>query len=545
MEADNILINAKIYTVEPTIPWAEAVAVSEGRIKQIGSNSEIRTLAGPETRIIDLEGHLVLPGLCDAHIHFYDWSLARKEIPLSLCRSKADMLALTNSWSKKSKAGIWLTGRGWNERAWDDPSFPTREEIDSVTQEGQPAIFWRSDMHAAVVNSAALVRAGITASTKDPESGLIGRDSNGRPDGLLWELAINLVSQHIPNPEADELDRALTDATNELHRLGVTAIHDQRMKDQHEGPLALAAYQRLARENRLKLRLNSNIAAHNISQLKRLGLQSGFGNEYLRLGHVKFFADGTMGSQTAWMLRPYADSLSNDPRYSGIVLTTPSQLAAEFQQAIEAGFPISVHAIGDRANREVLDIFEELLPVDDPSFAPHRIEHVQIIDPADLPRLAALDLTASIQPIHALDDMDVADDLFGPSADHVYSFGDLVANGTRLALGSDAPVADPNPFLGFHAALYRQRPERMERGPWYGKQCLNLEDVIRGYTLGAAEAVGWHNEIGSIHPGKLADMIVLDRDLFSIVESESWGKEIAETKVLLTIFDGQIVFDGR
>ncbi len=540
-----IIINAKIYTVEPTLPWAEALAIKSGRITHVGSDREIRSLAGPETRIIDLEGHLVLPGLCDAHIHFYDWSLARNEIPLSLCRSKADMLALIKSWSTKVKAGIWLTARGWNEQSWDDSTFPTREEIDMVTQAGQPAILWRSDMHAAVANSAALARASIDASTKDPDSGLIGRDSNGRPNGLLWELAINLVSQHIPNPDAVELDKSLVEATDELHRLGVTAIHDQRMKDQHEGPIALAAYQRLTREHRLKLRLNCNIAAHNISSLKALGLRSGFGSDYLRLGHVKFFADGTMGSKTAWMLRPYGSSLSDDPEYSGIALTSPGQLAAEFQQAIEAGFPISVHAIGDRANREVLDIFEELPSVEERSSAPHRIEHVQIIDPSDLPRLAALDLTASVQPIHALDDMDVADELFGPAANQVYCFGSLLKNRTRLAFGSDAPVADPNPFLGFHAALYRQRPERMSRGAWYNKQRLNLEDIIRGYTIGAAEAAGWHNEIGSLYPGKLADMIVLDRDLFHLANSESWGEEIAQAKVMMTIFDGQVVFDSR
>jgi predicted amidohydrolase YtcJ len=542
MDPSLILFNAKIYTLEPTSPWAEALAINGKEIAAVGRNDEILPLAGPATQTIDLSGRLVLPGLCDAHIHFYDWSLSRRQVPVASCGSKGEMLAVIWKWAQKSSPGSWLTGRGWNENLWPEKSLPTRSDLDRVTSSTQPAIFWRSDMHAAVANSAALRLAGIKSSIGDPAGGVIGRDSEGEPNGLLWELAINIVSQYLPKPEAAELEEAMLDAMDELHRLGVTAIHDQRMKDQDEGPLALAAYQRLMRDERLKLRLNCNVAAHELPSMLSLGLRYGFGNEYLRLGHVKLFADGTMGSKTAWMLDPYSEAKAREPDYTGICLTLPDQMADEIRISIEAGFPVSVHAIGDQANRVVLDIFEELAGSTNQLPVPHRIEHVQIIDPADLPRLGGLDLTASVQPIHALDDMHIAEDVLGERAVRTYNFGSLAASGAMLALGSDAPVANPNPFLGFHAAICRQRPDRMDAGPWFGNERLTLEQAIYGYTLGAAQAVGWQQLIGSVTPGKRADLIVLERDLFSLVSMGVTGAEIADTKVAMTLFDGEVVF---
>jgi predicted amidohydrolase YtcJ len=396
-------------------------------------------------------------------------------------------------------------------------------------------------MHAAVVNSAALQRAGIDASAADPAGGLIGREPSGRPNGLLWELAINRVSTLVPEAEPGELDATLTSAIRALHRLGITAVHDQRMKDHEEGPLALAAYQRLSQARQLSLRLNCNIAAHDLGHLEDLGLSGGFGDNYLRLGHLKLFADGTMGSQTAWMLQPYEKRQANGEQNAGVSLTPPEQMAAEIRRACLAGFPISVHAIGDRANRTVLDILEEVKSAVPQPQVPHRIEHVQIIDPADIHRLGDLGLTASVQPLHLLDDLQLAKEVLGDRAERVYNFGSLAQAGARLALGSDAPVADPNPFLGFQAAIYRQRPENMAAGPFLAQERLTLEETIHGYTLGAAEAAGWQELIGSISPGKLADLIVLDRDLFQIGEEEAKSGDLSETAVWMTLFDGQIV----
>ncbi len=537
------MYNGKIFTVNPLQPWAEAVAIDGRRFVAVGSDAEILALANNQTRTINLKRRLVLPGLCDSHIHFHDWSLSRQQVPVAGWSHKEDMLAAIEKWASKEQTGSWLIGRGWNESIWLDQTLPTRSDLDRVIGHDRPALFWRSDMHAAVASSAALRIAGIDASTADPEGGVIGRSAIGEPNGLLWELAINQVSKHVPKPSASELDRSMVEAMAELHQLGVTAIHDQRMKDQDEGPLALAAYQRLALHGLLNLRVNSNIASHDLPHLAELGLSSGFGNDFLRLGHIKLFADGSMGSRTAWLLTPYRSAHIESAGYAGISVTPPEQLAAEIRLASATGFPVSVHAIGDRANREVLDIFEELSYSIPRLSVPHRIEHVQILDPVDIPRLARLDLTASVQPLHLLDDLDTAMRVLGEQAGKIYNFGSLLANGTRLALGSDAPVADPNPFLGFHAAIFRQLPGQMTAGPWHGEERLTLEETIYGYTIGAAESAGWQKVIGSIQPGKRADMIVLDRDLFDLISQHVSGSEIADTQVLMTLFDGEVVYE--
>jgi len=542
MKPDLILHSGKVYTVDANLPWAEAVAIYGRIIGQVGSDREILDLAGPETQLIDLQRRLVLPGLCDAHIHFYDWSMSMRQVPLAGCTSKGDMLSRIGRWLKHKGSGDeWLISRGWNEVLWDDPALPTKHDLDAVTGE-RPALVWRSDMHCALANSAALILAGIIATIPEPQGGVIGRDKDGLPNGLLYELAINQVLVVAPDPEPKELEAAFSEAMEVLHRLGITAIHDQRMKDQREGPLVLGAFQRLNRAGRLKLRVNCNIAAHDLPHIVALGLRSGFGDQYLQLGQVKLFTDGSMGSRTAWMLEPY-----DDPRFTGsdkygLNVTPPEQMAAEIRQAVTAGFPVSIHAIGDQANRVVLDILEEVTRSGETLPVPHRIEHVQIIDPADLPRLAEGKITASVQPIHAIDDIETAEEVLGPRARRAYNFRSLADSGALLALGSDAPVADPNPFIGFHAAICRQRPESMAKGAWYGDERLTMEETIAGYTLNAAKAAGREKSIGSITTGKRADLVVLDRDLFELVNQGITGDEIAGTKVVMTLFDGQIVY---
>lgn len=539
-----ILHNAKVFTVDPQRPWANAIAISGRRIIAVGENAEILQLKSRSTATIDLNGRLVLPGLCDAHIHFYDWSLSRNQVQLAGCTSRSELLDRIGLWARKKPAGDWLQGRGWNENDWDDHSLPTRNDLDRVTGSDRPALFWRTDMHAAVCNSFALELAEITSDTRDPDGGIIGRHTDGKPNGLFWELAINLVMRHIPVPGSEELESALLAGMRELNRLGVTAIHDQRMKDQNEGPVALNAYQRLRQDRQLLLRVNCNIAVHDLTHLTALGLRSGFGDDYLRLGHIKLFADGTMGSQTAWMLDPYEASKGVNAANFGVFVSPPDKMAAEIRQAVESGFSVSVHAIGDKANQVVLDIIEEVSQTVPPSVIPHRIEHVQIISPEDYTRLAPEKITASVQPIHVIDDIEVAERVLGRRANRAYRFQSLAGNGALLALGSDAPVADPNPFLGFHAALYRRRPQSMDVAPWFADERLTLEQTIHGYTLGAALAAGWDKAIGSITPGKLADLIVLDRNLFEVVEEGVRNSELADTAVIATMFDGVFIYNS-
>ncbi|MFN2166678.1 MAG: amidohydrolase [Anaerolineae bacterium] len=540
-EPDLILYNARVYTVDAQRPWARAVAIRKHRILAIGDDEAILALAGPGARRIDAGGRLVLPGLCDAHIHFYDWSVSLTAVPLADTTSKAEMLARIAARAATAAPGEWLTGRGWNESRWGETAFPTAADLDAVTGPDRPAIFWRSDMHGAVANSAALHAGGITAATADPPGGIIERTATGEPNGVLKELAIGLVAEQMPELTGRGLDDALEQGQTALHRLGITAIHDQRMKDHDDGRQARLAYQRLLADRRLRLRVNTNVAAHELGHIEALGIGSGLGNDYLRLGHVKFFSDGSMGSRTAKLLDPFVKIDPAEADNFGIYITDPEELAAGMQQAAGLGWPVSVHAIGDAANRLVIDIFAEIQATVPAPRSPHRIEHVQIIDPRDLPRLAALDLTASVQPIHVTDDMDTADLLLGERGAHMYNFRSLLDSGARLALGSDAPVADPNPYLGIHAALTRQRPERMKQEPWYPAERLTLAETIYGYTLGAAEAAGWADRIGSITPGKRADLIMLDRDLFSLEVEGVTGAGIAETQVVMTIFDGEVV----
>ncbi|HQY93515.1 amidohydrolase [Caldilinea sp.] len=537
-----ILYNARVYTQDDALPWAQAVAIQQDRIVAVGADDEILPLAGEDTRRIDADGRLVLPGFCDAHIHLSHYALGLREVRLAGARTRAEMLERIREAATRAASGSWLVGQGWNESWWGDTDFPTAAEIDAATGAAFPAIFYRSDMHSAVVNSAALRLAGVTAQTPNPPGGVIDRDASGQPTGFLRELAIDLVAQHAPPPSADELDAAISAGMTALHRLGITAVHAQRVKDGDDGPREWASLLRLREASRLHLRVACNVAAHELPHLAGLGLRTGFGDDFLRLGHVKVFTDGSLGSRTAWLLAPFVKLRPEETDNTGVSVTPPAQMAAEFRRATELGFPISVHAIGDRANRVVLDIFEELAGSGLAPSIPHRIEHVQIIDPVDLPRLAQLGITASVQPIHATDDMDTADRFLGERAAHLYNFRSLLEQGTLLAFGSDAPVADPNPFVGLHAALVRQRIERLPAASWYGAECISLEQGIYAYTLGAARAAGWEQAIGSITPGKLADLIVVDRDLFALRADEIAAGAVAATAVVTTIFGGEPVF---
>jgi predicted amidohydrolase YtcJ len=455
------------------------------------------------------------------------------------------MLAQIAEYAALRPATSWVVCQGWNESWWGEQEFPTASDLDAVTQPGQPAIAYRSDMHIAVANHAALARAGITDATPNPTGGLIDRDASGQPTGVLRELAINLVTTQIAPLTREELLAAVRGALPELHRLGITAIHDQRIKDADEGPAMLAVYTLLQQIHELYLRINCNIAAHQLPALAALGLRSGFGNDYLRLGHVKIFADGSLGSRTAWMLEPFeSQSLPGatpDVANYGVNVTPPEQMATEFYQAQQLGFPVSVHAIGDRANRVVLDLFEELAPQLPSLSIPHRIEHVQTIALADIPRLAHLNITASVQPLHLTDDRELTDHYWGERARNTYAFHSLLDAGTRLAFGSDAPVADANPFLGIHAALVRRRPSDPQPS-WQPQEILTLEEIIHAYTLSAAQAAGWDATIGSLSPGKRADLIVLDRDIFVLAQNLSTVDEIADTQVMSTYFDGESVY---
>jgi predicted amidohydrolase YtcJ len=530
-----ILINGNVYTQDSHFPRAEALLIRAGRIISIGSNDQIRSAANSKTQVIDLENHLVIPGLTDAHFHFHDWSLSRRDLVLRDIGSIQKLQARLSAAARSTPPGKWILGQGWNETAWADRRLPNREDLDLATP-NHPVILWRSDLHLAVANSTALRLAGIDTNTTNPSDGVIDRDSAGRPNGILRELAINLVRRVIPIPTESETVQAMREAMPVLHEIGLTGLHDFRIMGGVEASRAFRAYQRLRLQDELALRLWMNIPLEHLEEAITLGLRTGFGDDFLQIGHVKLFSDGSQGARTAWMLEPYLDT-----DHAGMLLTAMEQIAEAVHRADRAGLAVAVHAIGDRANRELIGVFEEMLGQGKSNSAtrpaaPHRIEHVQNIRPEDLARLAGLGVVPSVQPIHATDDMPMLEQSVGSRSRFCYTFNDMLKAGLTLALGSDCPVADPNPFWGIHAAVTRQDRNAQPPGGWHPEQRLSVEQAVYGYTMGPAIVSGRTHLQGSLSPGKFADMVVLDRDIFNIDPAE-----IADTKVILTVLDGQIV----
>jgi len=551
--ADLVLYNARLYTVDPAQPWAEAVACAHGRIVAVGSNEEILNLADRATRRIDAGGRLVLPGLTDAHVHFLQYAIRRQEVSLFGVRDFEEVRRRVRQAVEKAEPGQWVQGWGWDENLWD--TQPTAALLDDIAPR-TPVLLARMDMHTWWVNSAVLKLAGITRETPDLPESRIERDPSGQPIGLLREWnAIRLVEPHLPKPSSAMLQSWLKEAIAECHRLGLTGIHDQRV--QREGRQTFRLFQALRRQGELNLRVHMNIAAEHLAEAATLGLQPGFGDERLWIGHLKAFADGTLGSRTAWMLEPF----EAEPNNYGLVVTPTETLNELAVQAGKAGFPLSVHAIGDRAVREVLDVLSELPSFEQrsrgagaqgednfspappllrpPAALPHRIEHVQVIHPDDLPRLSQAGIVASVQPVHLLTDWSVANKNWGRRARYTYAFRSLLNHGTRLAMGSDAPVAPLNPMLGIYAAVTRQDERGEPTGGWYPEERLTVAEAIEGYTMGPAHLSGKQAVQGSITPGKWADLVMLSQDLFEVSPGE-----IPETKVEMTVFEGQVVYQA-
>lgn len=536
---DLIIHHARIFTANDAEPRAKSVAIRHHRIMAVGNNVDVLELASKKTRQIDAGGRTLLPGFSDSHIHFAQWCINRLALPLADARSLSELLQMLEDEAADSAPGTWIVASGWNESHWDEPRVPVAADLDRVTGADYPTILLRSDLHSAVVNSAALVIAGIHAKTPNPPSGLIDRDDSGNPTGVLRESAVELVLKNLPPVTDAQRADAMRLGMAHLHALGITAIHDQRYGGSGEGAGSLRAFQSLRDAGDLRLRVTCNVSAADMDHAIALGIQSGLGDATLQIGHMKFFSDGSLGSRTAWMLEPYLadDGRADDagPANTGMAVLPPAQLAEQMRRAAAAGFAISVHAIGDRANREVLDIFEELGQSPAPLPFPHRIEHVQTIDPADGPRYAQLGLTASVQPLHMIDDRALADRLLGERTASTYAFHSLLEASALLAFGSDAPVADPNPWLALQAAVTRTSPLD-DLPPWRPEQAIDLADAIRAYTVNPARAVGRAGEFGSIRAGNRADLILLDRDIFA-------RDDIASTRVQLTMFDGEIVHE--
>jgi predicted amidohydrolase YtcJ len=501
-----ILYNGSIRTLNPTQPHATAVAIIHDRIVAVGSDAEVFASACPGAQKFDLHGQTIWPGLTDAHFHLEHYARFLQMVDCETT-TRQECLDRVAHKAQQTPSGAWVRGHGWNQNLWPE-GFGNAGLLDQVAPD-QPAYLTAKSLHAAWANTAALQRAGITANTPDPENGHIERDANGKPTGILFETAMELVEQALPEPTIDEIAAAIEAAQPVLWSTGITALHD------FDGPRCFQALQSLHTTGRLQLRIIKNLPGIELEHLRSVGLRTGFGDDMLRLGSLKLFADGALGPHTAAMLEPYEGD-----EQTGMLFLDSEHVVEYGMEAIRSGFSLAIHAIGDRANHEMINAFEQLRAFERQqgfSHARHRIEHVQIIHPDDHARLAMQGIIGSVQPIHATSDMVMADQFWGQRAANAYAYRTLLDKGTILAFGSDAPVESPNPFWGIHAAVTRRRSGG-EPGPdgWRPEQRLTLEEALHGFTRGAAYAAGMENRIGMIAPDYLADLIVLAQDPFSL-----------------------------
>jgi hypothetical protein len=511
--ADLVLANGKIYTLNPARPRVHAIAFADGRVAAFDDDA-LAMRGGARTNVIDLRGRAVIPGLVDHHIHFTAYAASITRVLLEGARSLEEAVARVAARVADAKPGEWILGIGWNHLDWVAPQFPTKAPLDAVAPEN-PVVLDRKDGHSIWVNSAALRAANITRDTPDPDGGIIDRDASGEPTGTLRENAMELF-KGTRGFDADELTLDdLLNAIHAAHKLGLVGIHNV------EGRKSLQLFQQLRAQEKLTLRVTHMIPSENLEHALALGLRGGFGDEWLRIGGVKIFSDGSLGSQTAWMLEPFEGS--RDKR--GVAAHVPEQIEEWARAAARAGMMVCTHAIGDRANREVLNVYEKLRR--EGFAAPFRIEHAQHLHPADIPRFGALNVIASMQPIHATSDYKMADQFLGARARYAYAFKSLLDAGARLAFGSDCPVETLDPWVGIHAAVTRERANDEPRGGWYPQEKLSVEETLRAYSAPLRE-------------GALGDCIVLSHDLFAIPPHE-----MLETRVEYTIIGGKVLYASK
>ncbi len=517
-----LLYNANIHTLDSNHPSASAILIAGGRIIAVGEKDNLEGLAHGKLEKQDMKGKTILPGLTDAHIHLQYYSLGLAKVDCET-KTKEECLQRVAERARNSKPGEWVLGHGWNQNEWLSPSpsgrgargegWPTASELDAVSP-NNPVYLTAKSLHAAWANTAALNLANITNDTPNPKDGAIQRDAKGQATGILLETAMGLVDSTIPEPSINDIEQAIQKAQPILWKMGLTGVHDFDRRD------SFMALQSLRASNKLKLRINKNIPVESVQHANALGLRTGFGDEWLWIGSVKAFMDGALGPHTAAMFQPY----ENEPENKGILNMDGEELFEHCRKAADVGLSMTVHAIGDRANHEVLNAYEQLRKYETEHRLPHlrhRIEHVQIIHPDDAPRLARLNIIASMQPIHATSDMYAADRFLGDRSKLSYAWRTQLNFGAPIAFGSDAPVESPNPFLGLHAAITRRRADGSPSAEgWCPEQKLTLAEALSAYTLGAAYAANAENRLGKLTENYLADLIVLDQDPFKIVPND-------------------------
>lgn len=521
------LVNAKIWTGDARRPWADALAVSGDSIVAVGSSAEVKKLASAATQIIDAKGQFVTPGFIDSHVHFLQGGLALASVQLRDANTRGEFVKRIADFAATAREGQWIERGDWDHELWGG-ELPTREWIDAVTP-NNPVWINRLDGHMALANSRALALANITRDTADVDGGTIVRDATGEPTGVFKDNAMLLVSRAIPALSDAEWDVALQGAMRYVASHGVTSVHNMGFWEEY------AVFKRAHNAGTLGTRIYAAVPLATWPRLRDEIVAHGRGDDWLRLGALKAFVDGSLGSHTAAMLEPFTDA----PNDTGLLVNEVDDLYRWIRDADAAGLQSIVHAIGDRANRIQLDIYERVAAENGARDRRFRIEHAQHLDRADVARFGKLGVIASVQPYHAIDDGRWAERVIGRErAQLTYAFRSLMDAGATVAFGSDWFVAPPIPVLGIDAAVTRRTLDGLNPNGWIAAEKVSVEQSLRAYTIDAAFAGFADARVGSLVRGKLADFVVIDRDL-----TRAPVDEIASAHVMMTVIGGQVVFE--
>jgi len=523
-------INGKIYTVNKKFPLAESVIIEGNKITFVGSNVEAKKIIDEKTNVIELKGKLMLPGFIDNHTHFISGGFYLMGLNLRNAKSTSEFKNIIKDYAEKN-LGKWITGGNWDHEAWETKELPHKNWIDEFTKE-TPVFVDRYDGHIALANSYALKLAGINKDTPNPEGGLIEKDTEtGEPTGILKDNAMSLISSIIPEQSDQDYQKACLIALEEAKRFGVTSIQDITYNRD------LKTYQKIEKEGKLTCRIYTRLPISDYEHLIRLGIESGFGSDKIKVGSLKAFADGSLGASTAWFFEPYTQDTTN----SGLPMEIVTNGDLE-KWALEADLnklQLSIHAIGDRANSFILDLFEKIKNKNPEWDRRFRIEHAQHIRFQDIPRFKQIGVIASVQPYHCIDDGVWAEKRIGSERiKYTYPFRSFLVHDVMLCFGSDWTVAPLNPLTGIYAAVTRRTVDDKNPDGWIPEQKITVEEAVKCYTINNAYASFEENIKGSIEVGKLADLVVLSEDIFLIDPIK-----IKEVKVEMTIFDGKIIYE--
>ncbi len=530
--ADTIIDHANGYTLTAagTLQRFTSLGFDDlGRVIAVGSEKDTAARL-PDAQHIDAHGKTLLPGLIDAHGHVFELGEIASGVDLFGATSLGGAVRAVAEFSRTHPKNAWIVGYGWNQEVWKLGRFPTAAELDAVVND-RPVLLHRVDAHASWVNTKALEMAGINKDTPDPAGGKIERDASGKPTGVLVDSAMELVNKVVPLPTPAQARGTLDNALAALARVGLTSVHDAGIKVAQDD-----LYRDYADHGKLTTRVYAMIGdtAGDFDELAKDGPLKSYANDVYALAAVKLYADGALGSRGAALMSPYSDM----PSTKGLLFYPNDEMLSKMNKAMKAGYQVNIHAIGDAGNRQILDAYAQLIPKYDNAQLRHRIEHAQVVAPEDIPRFKKLGVIPSMQPTHATSDQNMAEHRVGPERiKGAYAWRTFLDQGSRIACGSDFPVESPNPFEGLHAAVTRQNNAGVPAGGWYKNQAMTMNEAFRCFTLDAAYAANQENVIGSLEPGKWADFILIDRDIFKVAP-----EQIGKTVVLQTWMGGKRVY---